>query len=102
MDTSSPTVELALAACSKTRANTSQEPVVYRKSAGIVEAFVSGAFAGFITWHPDGTVAMVSVLERFRRRGIATELYRLASSEEKLTHSSRLTEDGERWIASLE
>lgn len=77
-------------------------PLSYRVSEGIAEAFQGERFVGFLSWHGDGTVAIVSVAEPFRRRGVATELFRLALEENPgLTHSGKLTEDGRLWIGSL-
>ncbi len=77
-------------------------PLRYRVSEGIAEAFQGDHFLGFLSWHGDGTVAMVSVAEPFRRRGVATELFRLALEKNPgLTHSGRLTEEGRFWIDSL-
>jgi ribosomal protein S18 acetylase RimI-like enzyme len=78
-----------------------EEQLTYRLSPGMAEAFSAGNFVGFLSWHPDGTIAFVSVNARFRRRGIATALFRLASSQLQLRHSPRLTSEGKLWSDAL-
>lgn len=41
---------------------------------GIFGAIVDGALAGFIGMHEDGNMGLLSVFEKFRRRGIGEEL----------------------------
>lgn len=57
---------------------------------------------GFITWH-GAEVEHVQVEKSYRRRGIATELFRLAQTTcPGLRHSSDLNNDAQKWIAGME
>src|SRR5581483_6649862 len=60
-------------------------------------------YAGHITWfHEDPEVAGVNVVDKFKRRGLATELWKRAKQiSPDLAHSKDVTSDGKGWINSL-
>jgi len=74
----------------------------YKVNSGIVECFLDKKFVGFLSWHSDGTIAMVSVSEAFQRQGVASEMFRLAKEiNPDLHHSKRLTTQGSSWSVTL-
>lgn len=57
-----------------------------------------GHACGFIRWYSDGEIAGVKVVERHRRRGLATELLRRARAfQPNVHHSETLSDDGAAW-----
>lgn len=53
---------------------------------------------GFIRWYGDGEIAGVKVVERHRRRGLATELLsRARTFQPNVHHSETLSDDGVAW-----
>lgn len=65
-------------------------------------AFLDDKFVGFLSWHDDGCIAHVSVLEAYRNQGIATRLFEASRNVCRfLHHSDRLTDDGALWVESL-
>lgn len=74
----------------------------YRISQGIVECFTGDAFVGFLSWHTNGVIAFLSVREQWRGLGVARKMFELANEQcPDLQHSTRLTDDGARWVQKL-
>ena len=58
--------------------------------------------AGMLDMHADGEIAMVSVPDKYRRKGIARSMYRYAKKRGyNPSHSSERTNDGDAWARAV-
>lgn len=66
------------------------------------EADAAGRVAGKISWYRDGEIWFIGVFDKYRRMGLATELFRRAKEfNPKVHHSEVLTDDGKAWSQAV-
>lgn len=69
-----------------------------------LRAYLSGTYVASFTWSTDdGVIQSIWVHEDYRRRGIATKLYREARKRASgsIRHSSYRTQEGDDWAKAV-